>query len=408
MERDMSDKGSMIPLAEALAKVDETLGPLELSRERIAVTAAAGRVLVEDVRSRLDLPAFDKSAMDGYALPDGDERESYRLLETVAAGSVPTRRLEPGTATRVMTGAPVPEGTGRVVMQEYTSASDGIVRVQDTADRSLNICRKGEDVRVGERVLRAPVLLGPLHLANLIGCGVTEIEVARRLRAAVLCTGDEIVEAPEQLGPGKIMNSNGPLLSALCRCHQLQVAINRTVPDDFRATVAALEQAVAEADIVIVSGGVSVGDCDYVGEALLAAGLIRHFDRVATKPGKPMTFASAPGKAVFGLPGNPVSVYLAFHLYVVRAAGLMTGCRAEARHIELPLQAPFARRKSERLEYVPCRVSAEGFLQRVDFHGSAHLLALAEADGFFVVPRGVTELGAGEKVSFMPLKGELK
>ncbi len=404
----MSDKGSMIPLAEALAKVDETLGPLELSRERIAVTEADGRVLVEDQYSRLDLPAFDKSAMDGYALLQGDERESYRLLETVAAGSVPTRRLQPGTATRVMTGAPVPEGTGRVVMQEYTSTSDGIVRVEDTADRSLNICRKGEDVRAGDRVLRAPILLGPLHLANLIGCGITEVEVARRLRAAVLCTGDEIVDAPELLGPGKIMNSNGPLLGALCRRHQLRVTINRQVPDDFSATVAALEQALREADIVIVSGGVSVGDYDFVGEALLSAGLTRHFDRVATKPGKPMTFASAPGKAVFGLPGNPVSVYVAFHLYVVRAAGLMTGCQAQARHIQLPLGAPFSRRKAERLEYVPCRVSAEGFLRQVEFHGSAHLLALAEADGLFAVPRGVTELAAGEKVAFMPLRGELR
>ena len=404
----MSDKGSMIPLAEALAKVDETLGPLELSRERMAVTEAAGRVLVEDQFSRLDLPAFDKSAMDGYALLKGDERESYRLLETVAAGNLPTRKLEPGATTRVMTGAPVPEGTGRVVMQEYTSESDGVVHVQDTADRSPNICWKGEDLRAGDRVLRAPVLLGPLHLANLIGCGITEVEVARRLRAAVLCTGDEIVDAPEQLGPGQIMNSNGPLLGALCRRHELEIVIHRRVPDDFQDTVAALEQAVAESDIVIVSGGVSVGDYDFVGEALLAAGLTRHFDRVATKPGKPMTFASAPGKAVFGLPGNPVSVYLAFQLYVVRAAGLMTGCKAEGRHLRLPLQDAFSRRKAARLQYVPCRVSAEGFLQQVKYHGSAHLLALAEADGFFAVPRGATELRAGEKVSFMPLVGDLR
>lgn len=403
----MNDKGSMIPLTEALAKVDEMLVPLRLSRERISVTEAGGRIAVDDQVSRLDLPPFDKSAMDGYALPEGDERDTYRLLESVPAGSVPTRKLEPGTATRVMTGAPVPEGTGRVVMQEYTSESDGVVRVQDS-DRSLNLCRKGEDVRVGDVVLRAPVVLGPLQIANLIGCGITEVEVTRRLRAAILCTGDEIVDAPERLAPGKIMNSNGPLLSALCRRHELEVVVDSIVRDELQATVDALGQAVARADIVIISGGVSVGDYDFVGEALVAAGLTRHFDRVATKPGKPMTFASAPGKAVFGLPGNPVSVYLAFHLYVVRAAGLMTGCRAEARHLSLPLESRFSRRKSERREYVPCQVTDEGSLRQVEFHGSAHLQALSRADGFFAIPRGVTELEAGERVSFMPIRGDLK
>jgi molybdopterin molybdotransferase len=397
----------MIDLAEALAIVDRTLVPLRLSRERIKVTEAGGRIAVEDLFSRLDLPAFDKSAMDGYALPEGDERDSYRLLETVAAGSTPTRKLEPGTASRVMTGAPVPEGTGRVVMQEYTSESDGYVHVRDS-DISLNICRKGEDVRVGDLVLRAPARLGPLQIANLVSCGISELEVARRLRAAVLCTGNEIVDTPELPGPGKIMNSNGPLLSALCRRHELEVVLASTVRDDFQATVDALQQAVARADIAIVAGGVSVGDYDFVGEALVAAGLTRHFDRVATKPGKPMTFASVPGKAVFGLPGNPVSVYLAFHLYVVRAAGLLTGCRAEARHFSLPLRSSFSRRKAERLEYVPCRVTAEGDLQQVDFHGSAHLQALSEADGFFAVPRGATELEAGEKVSFLPIRGDLR
>jgi molybdopterin molybdotransferase len=403
----MSDKGSMIDITEALATVDATLRPLDLSRERLAVTEAEGRIALQDQVSRLDLPAFDKSAMDGYALLEGDDRDAYRLLETVPAGSVPTRKLEPGTATRVMTGAPVPEGTGRVVMQEYTSVNDGVVSVKG-ADTSLNICRKGEDVRVGDVVLRAPAVLGPLQIANLVGCGVTEIEVARRLRAAVLCTGDEIVNTPEQIAPGKIMNSNGPLLCALCRRHGLEVVIDRTVRDDFQATVDALKQAVERADIVIVSGGVSVGDYDFVGDALVEAGLTRHFDRVATKPGKPMTFASAPGKAVFGLPGNPVSVYLAFHVYVVRAAGLMTGCRAAARHIELPLRGGFTRRKSERLEYVPCQVTVEGDLQQVEFHGSAHLQALSTADGFFAVPRGVTELRAGERVRFMPIRGDLK
>jgi molybdopterin molybdotransferase len=129
---------------------------------------------------------------------------------------------------------------------------------------------------------------------------------------------------------------------------------------------------------------------------------------VATKPGKPMTFASSPGKAVFGLPGNPVSVYVAFYLYVLRAAGLMTGVRAEARHVSLPLERSFSRRKGERLEYVPCQVNWEGAIRQIDFHGSAHLLALLQADGFFVVPRGVTEMLAGEKVSFMPIRGELR
>jgi molybdopterin molybdotransferase len=394
----------MITQAEAFGVVDREVGFIEPESERIPVREARGRILAGDQLSRLDLPPFDKSAMDGYALLEGDEREQYRLIESVAAGGVPGKTLEPGQATKVMTGAPVPGGTGRVLMVERTEERDGVVTVH-TPDRSVNICWKGEDIRRGDLILAAPRMLGALEVANLIACGIDEVDVFRRLRVGIITTGDELVDAPGRLGPGKIMNSNGPLLRGLCEENGLEVTGNRLVPDDPTATLAALRAALDEADIVVVSGGVSVGEFDFVGGALREAGLKLGFDRVATKPGKPMTFASAPGRAVFGLPGNPVSVYVMFHLFVMRAVCRMTGLKPGAREVSLPLEKGFARRKTKRRQYVPCRLTAEGAVQPVSYHGSAHLLSLMEADGLFAVPRGVGEFSAGERVTFIPTRG---
>jgi len=400
----MSEANGMIPLERALEIVDRALDGVAMPAETVPVRQGLGRTVCGDQLSRLELPPFDKSAMDGYAVMAGDERDEYRLLESVPAGRVPTCKLEPGTAVKVMTGAPVPEGAGKVIMVEHTSELDGKLRVHRHG-KAHNICFKGEDVSVGDVILRAPAVLGALEIANLVSCGITHVEVFRRPRAAILSTGDEIVDSPDRLEPGKIMNVNGPLLCALCASHGLEVAAEAVVPDEFDKTVSALRDGLEKADILMVSGGVSVGDFDFVGAAMSRLGLTVKFNRVAVKPGKPMTFACAPGKAVFGLPGNPVSVFLMFHLFVLRAAALMTGRKEGPRRLALPLGTGFARRKAERTEYVPCRLTERGACEPVEFHGSAHLRALLEADGFFIVPKGIKELRAGETVSFMPVGG---
>jgi molybdopterin molybdotransferase len=383
--------------------VDEKLAGVRAEGEIAPVRRAAGRALLEDAVSRLDLPPFNKSAMDGFAVLGGDEREAYRVLETVPAGAVGAERLVAGTAVGVMTGAAVPDGTGRVIMVEHTRRDGDTITVTERRS-AVNICWQGEDVRRGDVILEAGAVLGPLEIANLVACGVTDVRVSKPVRLAVISTGDEIVDSPDDLRPGRIMNSNGPLLGGLAAAFGMNVLCEELVPDQRDATAAVLASALEEAEIVVLSGGVSVGEFDFVTDALSDAGLTVHFTRVAVKPGKPMTFASAPGKVAFALPGNPVSVYLMFHLFVLRAAARLMGARSPVHLYPVPMGADFHRRKTERTEYVPCRLN-DGTAEPLDYHGSAHLAALTSSDGFFIVPKGVAAIAAGDSVLFMPRVG---
>jgi len=398
----MSHSTPLLPLDDALRIVDQTFSGGTIPRRKIAVRDAAGQTLASDQLSQLPLPPFDKAAMDGYAILAGDVRDCYQVLETVPAGSAPAVPLRPGAAVKVMTGAPVPAGTGQVMPVEEVRSQAGTIEViRRTSAR--HICLQGEDVRVGDVILRAGARLGALEIANLISCGITDVEVFRPIRLAVLSTGDEIVDDPQDLGPGRIMNTNGPMLALLGRRFAMDVVIEESIPDDRAATVEAISRAVDRADLVVLSGGVSVGDCDFVGAALAEAGLSVHFSAVAVKPGRPLTFASRPGATVFGLPGNPVSVYVMFHLFVLRAAARLRGSSWTMREFPLSLRGEFRRRMADRVEFLPCRIDDGGMLVPVEFHGSAHLKALMEADGLLVVPVGTTIVSAGQSVRFVPL-----
>ena len=417
----MDEPRGSVTLAEAQQIVDEAVPRAATAVQTVPVRAAAGRVLLGDQDSRLDLPPFDKSAMDGYAIRAGDERRQYRLLETVAAGQTPRATLEPGTTVKVMTGAPVPPGTGKVVMREFTDEAGDCVHIHRHDGRN-NICARGEDVRVGDVIAAAGRTLDAVDVANLVACGVTEVPVAAAVRVAVVSTGDEIVDDPAALAPGKIMNANGPLLAGLARACGLDVVGERSVGDDLPATAAALGESLAAADVVVLSGGVSVGDFDYVPAAFEQVGLHVHFSSVAIKPGRPTVFATRPpqparqteateaaarpaGRIVFGLPGNPVSACLMFHLFVLRAAARLSGAKAAPRQPRLPLARGYRRRNADRMGFVPGRLTDDATIEPLEYHGSAHLLALSRADGFFAVPLNICELAAGEVVSFVPLRG---
>lgn len=390
----------MIPLEEALARVDEAAGRRPVPSETVPVREAAKRFLASDQRSRVDLPPFDKAAMDGYAVLADDVREEYRLVGAVAAGEAGVDSLAPGTTVKVMTGAPVPRGTAKVVMVEQATERDGRVRFERPGAAS-NMCRQAEDVAAGQTVLTAGSRLGVLEIANLIGCGIAEVEVARRVTLAVISTGDELADRVTELSPGKIMNTNGPLLADLARESGLAVAGEQTVPDDKSRLVATVKHALAEADIVVLSGGVSAGDYDFVPEAITAAGLRTHFSLVAVKPGRPTTFATGDRGVLFGLPGNPVAVYLMFHLFVLRVAARMSGGSYQPREFRVRLANEFTRRSTSRTEYAPCRVSRDGLAETVPYHGSAHLAALIQADGFLRIPPGVKSLAAGAEATLV-------
>lgn len=393
----------MIRIEEMNELLARALEGVALPTETLEVRRARSRVLGADQISRLDLPPFDKSAMDGYAIVEGDEQESYRLLGTIAAGQSPAHELRAGTTVKVMTGAPVPNGTGRVVMQEHTQERDGLVTILRRTG-AVNICRRGEDVRRGDLILKRGTRLGALEIANLVACGITEAEVVRPVRLAILSTGNEIVERPEDLSPGKIIDTNTPLLEALAETHGLEVVSTARIADDRDETARAIRSGVEAADIVVLSGGISVGDFDYVHDALTDLCVRELFAGVAIKPGRPLTCArTSSGKLVAALPGNPVSVFLMFHLCVLRIAALLSGADPDQRERELELGADFSRRNTERQEYVPAKVTGAGTVVPVEFHGSAHLSALMSCDGFMIVPIGPAELGAGARVRFLPI-----
>ncbi len=389
-------------MEEAFATVARALTGRVVPLESVPVRQAGGRILGREAVSRLDLPPFDKSAMDGYAVMAGDERESYRVLETIPAGRAPTVPLEPGTATKVMTGAPVPEGAGRVIKVEETDGGDETVRVFKHP-RAGNICPKGEDVRVGQALYPGGTKLHALAVANLVACGVASVEVRQRVRVAILATGSEIVALPKELSPGKIMDSNSPMLAGLAEENDLKVTLCRNVRDDVAVLGAAIEEAAGAADLVLLSGGVSVGDFDFVPDALQAQGFAIHFDSVAMKPGRPLTFATRERGVALGMPGNPVSVFVGFHLFVRRVAALLGGGVPPLRSFEVCLASELKRERGGRASFRPGRINDEGQAEPVPYHGSAHLLAVSCADGFIEVPKGVTAIAAGGRARFYPL-----
>ncbi len=406
-----------VPLERALALIDDAVAPHgdPWPRQTVPIAAALGRVLADAPHATIDQPPFDKSAMDGFAVRGGDPGLDacpafpgaagpfYRVSELVPAGAVAQAPLEPGCAVRIMTGAPVPAEAGRVVMQEHTELRDGWVRLTRPPGRP-NICPRGEDTRAGQELLTPGHRLAAVDLANLAACGVTEVSVARRVRLAVISTGDEVVAHPTELGPGRILDANGPLLAALAETWGLELTLLAHAPDDEDATRAVVAQALDDADLVAMSGGVSAGVFDHVQAALIACGLSVDFDRVDVKPGRPMTFAHGPAGLVFGLPGNPVPVYLMFHLFVLRAAAALQGAASPVRRLRLPLAQAYERRKVARLGFEPGRIDAHGRLEHVRAHGTAHLLAQGSADGFFAVPKGIASLDAGTVVELLLLR----
>jgi molybdopterin molybdotransferase len=392
----------MISRQEAFDIIDGILSNRQMPSESIPTRAALGRVLAKDQFSQLELPPFDKSAMDGYAIMHNDSSEKFRILETVAAGSVGEQELEVGTCVQVMTGAPVPANAGKVIKIEDTEEVDGCIKITNK-DANYNICKKAEDITIGQKIIETSTTISAIEIANLIACGIQQVDVFKRIRLAILSTGDEIVDDPEQIRLGKIMNSNGPMLAALAKESGFETVIERSLPDDLDATLAGIQDAIAAADVVILSGGVSVGEFDFVLESLDQAGLKTHFSRVAVQPGKPTVFASTSDTLVFGLPGNPVSVFLMFHIFVRRAMAKILGQSSDLKELTVKLEKEYRRRKTERLLHAPCFLTPRATVMPIEYHGSAHLAALMKADGIFVVPVGTSKISAGEEVVYTPI-----
>ena len=370
-----------------------------LGDEGVQLGSALGRVLAEDVESPIPVPPFDTSGMDGFAVVAGPAAE----LEVVAesrAGHPADVRIEPGTAARISTGAVLPEGADAVVpVERVEEVEGGRVRVP-AAEPGANVRRAGEDVRAGDVVLRAGVVLGPAELGVAASVGRASLRCARRPRVAVLVTGDELTPPGEPLRPGGIYSSNGFSLAAQVERAGGEVTGRTTVPDDREGTRGALAAALEAADVVVVSGGVSVGPHDHVKGALAELGVEEHFWGVSLRPGKPTWFGTRDGVLAFGLPGNPVSAMVTFQLFVRPALAALQGAPPDARRTAATLGEPVARNaQREQAIRVSLRDGDSGLVAHpTGAQGSHVLTSMLGADGLALIAPGEGEAAAGERV----------
>jgi molybdopterin molybdotransferase len=388
----------LISIDQARGRVLEAVRPL--GDEDVPLGEALGRVLAEEVDSRIDVPPFDGSAMDGYAVIAGPEAELDVVGES-RAGHPAEARVEPGTAIRISTGAALPEGATAVVPQERSEpvGEAGRVRVGPSSPGD-NVRRAGEDVRAGARVLSSGLRIGPAEVGVAASVGRGGLRVARRPRVAILVTGDELSEPGRPLGAGGIYSSNGWALAAQAERAGALVTARETVPDRPAETHAALARALDAADAIVVSGGVSVGPHDHVKPALLELGVEERFWGVSLRPGKPTWFGTRDGRLVFGLPGNPVSAMVCFHLFVRSALAALQGADPEPPRAGAMLAEPIRRHETrEQAVRVRLSTSENGWRASPTGPQGSHMLtSMLGATALARIAPGDGELAAGERV----------
>jgi len=370
--------------------------PVAVKTETRQLQAAQDRILAQDIRSPFAMPEFDKSAMDGFAYIAADRSPAYRIIETIAAGTPPRLAVTPGHCSRIMTGAMLPAGADRVVKRECTREENGSMTIT-AEDRNSNIRKKGEDLHAGQLVLAAGEKLRPAQIALLASLGMADVPTARPPRVGILTTGSELVDPGAPLAPGQIYNSNSFSLAAQLRETGAEAVLLGRVADNARATVEAIASGLEKCDVLILSGGVSAGDFDFVPAAMRAAGFALHFEKIAVQPGMPTVFGSRDDKVAFGLPGNPVSTFVIFEIFIKPLLLRLQGHAYRPLVQPAQLASPFHRSHGGRTAFVPvtCR---EGRAVLVAYHGSAHLHSLSQANALLRVPAGVQDIAAGSTV----------
>jgi molybdopterin molybdotransferase len=388
---------TMIPFEEACQIVLQSARPTPV--EQVPLSDCLNRVLAVDVHSDTDVPPHNLSTMDGFACrrTDLSSGAALRPVETIPAGIMPAHTCAPGECARIMTGAIVPEGCDTVVMLEHTEERNGLIHVLETHP-CPNIRRRAEDLRAGDRVLTAGVILGPAHIAVLASVGCDPVTVRAVARVGIVATGDELIEAHEPPAPAKIRNSNSCQLSAQVRRAGCAPICFGITPDDPRALDDVLRRAAAQCDVVIFSGGVSMGDWDFVPEILKANGIRLLFEKIRIKPGRATVFGENGKTYFFGLPGNPVSTFIIFEVLVRPFLVRLMGGDYRPRRISARLAAPVTRRQADRPEFVPVNLTADGLVQPFAYHGSAHIHAYVCADAILQIPEATARIDQGAEV----------
>jgi molybdopterin molybdotransferase len=390
----------LLSVDEALAQLMAGAAPVS-DIEEVPALEATGRVLAHAQRSTMDVPPMDNSAMDGYAVRLADLLGNSRLKvgQKIMAGSV-GRALAKGTAARIFTGAPIPPGADAIVMQEYCAVEGDEVVVKKLPQKNEWIRRTGSDVRKGGEILAAGKRLAPQDTGLAASVGIKTLPVFRRVRLGLFFTGDELVMPGEPLPPGRIYNSNRFTLRGLAELYGCEMRDYGIVPDELDATRQMLRKAAAQCDIIVTSGGVSVGDADYVKPAVEAEGSLLMW-RISMKPGRPLAFGKVGRSAFIGLPGNPVSSFVTFLIFVrpflLKTQGHTdTAPRAIAARADFDWPEPDARR-----EFLRVKWNAQGGLDLYPTQDSAVLTSTAWADGLVDNPAGAA-IGKGDTVRFLP------
>jgi molybdopterin molybdotransferase len=405
----------MISIEEARARVLAEAAPLG-SEER-PLAEVLGSVLAQDIVAPHSVPPFDNSGMDGFAVKAADTVEAAQehpavltVVFTIPAGHTAEGPIKAGEAAKIMTGAPIPEGADAVIQSEWTEDLGSHVRILQAVKPGKNIRRAGEDVSAGDRVLTVGTVLGPAEIGLAASLGFPTVMVYRRPRVAIINTGSELVEVDQPLGPGQIRNSNSYALRAQCQQMGIEAEVLGIAPDDYESTRRMIRQGL-EYDVLLTSGGVSVGDFDFVKDVQDELGVERRLWGVSMKPGKPLAFGVREGRLVFGLPGNPVSTMVSFELFVKPALLRLMGYPKTTKPTYRAVMAEDVAATDNRTYVVRVRAWREDEIWHVSStgpQGSGMLRSMVGANGLALVPGGPRGIRAGEEVDFLLLREDMQ
>jgi molybdopterin molybdotransferase len=388
--------GHLISYEDALTRILN----IEIIRisETVSLSNSLGRVLAEDIYSDSDMPPFDKSAMDGYACRRADLKNELEIVDEIPAGILPKFTIGINQCAKIMTGAMVPEGADCVIMVEHVTKISANKITFNNESTSTNICYQGEDVKKGDTLIYQNTLLKPHHLAILASVGKANLHCYQRPLVGVLSTGDELVEPGDNPKGPQIRNSNGPLLVSLVKECGIETKYYGIVPDRMDILESVMLTAISECDVILVSGGVSAGDYDFVPNVLAKHGAMVIINKVNIQPGKPILFGKVQDKYFFGLPGNPVSCLIQFILLVKPFLYTFMGFTDSQPEIKATLgKQYFLKKANQRLLLVPVHFRNNEVVP-VKYNGSAHIAVFANANAIMFVPAGTTVIQKGEQV----------